>query len=131
MACGWSIYKQFFAEGNQFSYDLTAIGKYYNDYIELMDHWHTVLTKQILTVNYEDLVNELPATVDTILQYCGLTFEDACLSFHLNDRAVATPSSEQVRQPLYSDALEHWKNYEAFLAPLKQTIEKNDLSTGS
>lgn len=131
MACGWSIYKQFFAEGNQFSYDLTTIGKYYNDYIELMDHWHTVLAKQILTVNYEDLVNDLPATVDTILQYCGLTFEDACLSFHLNDRAVATPSSEQVRQPLYSDALEHWKNYEAFLAPLKQTIEKHDLSTGS
>ena len=128
MACGWSLYKHFFAEGNQFSYDLATIGEYYNDYVELMDHWHAVLPKQILTVNYEDLVNDLPATVDTMLQYCGLKFEDACLSFHLNRRAVATPSSEQVRQPLYSDALDHWKNYEAFLGPLKQIIENEEAS---
>ncbi len=126
MASGWSLYRQFFADSFQFSYDLETIGKYYNDYIELMNHWHTVLPERILTVNYEDLVNDFAVTVDTVLQYCGLAFEEACLDFHLNKRAIATPSSEQVRQPLYSDALEHWKNYEAFLEPLKQTIENEE-----
>jgi hypothetical protein len=82
-----------------------------------------VLPDQILTVSYEDLVNDLPATVNTLLQYCGLPFEEECLDFHLNERAVATPSSEQVRQPLYRDAMDHWKNYEAFLGPLKQAID--------
>ncbi len=89
-----------------------------------MDHWHTVLPGQILTIQYEDLVDDLPGTVNSMLQYCGLVFEDACLDFHLNKRAVATPSSEQVRQPLYSDAIEHWKNYEEFLTPLKDAIGK-------
>jgi len=128
MGSGWSLYRQFFADSFPFSYDMESIGKYYNDYIALMDHWHDVLPKQILTVSYEDLVTDFPATVDTILQYCGLAFEDACLDFHLNRRAVATPSSEQVRQPLYNDALEHWRNYEAFLEPLKQTIENEEAS---
>ena len=122
MASGWSLYRQFFADSYPFSYDLETIGKYYNDYIELMDHWHEVLPDQILTVRYEDLVRDLPTNVDAILQFCGLEFEEACLSFHLNARAIATPSSEQVRQPLYTDALEHWKNYESFLEPLKQAI---------
>jgi tetratricopeptide (TPR) repeat protein len=126
MASGWSLYRQFFSDSFHFSYDLETIGKYYNDYIELMGHWHAVLPKQILTVSYEDLVNDLPATVDTLLQFCGLEFEDACLNFHLNSRAVATPSAEQVRQPLYTDALEHWKNFEAFLSPLKQALNNND-----
>lgn len=125
MASGWSLYRQFFSDSYLFSYDLESIGTYYNDYVELMDHWHAVLPTQILTVSYEDLVNDLPATVDTLLQYCGLEFEDACLNFHLNSRAVATPSAEQVRQPLYTDALEHWKNFDAFLSPLKQAL-KND-----
>jgi len=124
MASGWSLYKHFFAGGNQFSYDLATIGKYYNDYIELMDHWHRVLPEQILTINYEDLVGDLPTTVNSLLQYCGLPFEGACIDFHLNKRAVATPSSEQVRQPLYADALEHWKNYEEFLTPLKHAVGK-------
>lgn len=131
MASGWSLYRQFFKDSFQFSYDLDTIGKYYNDYIELMDHWHAVLPEQILTVKYEDLVNDLPATVDAILQYCGLEFEDACLNFHLNSRAVATPSSEQVRQPLYTNALEHWKNYDEFLSPLKQALKNNDLTPAS
>jgi tetratricopeptide (TPR) repeat protein len=131
MASGWSLYRQFFSDSFLFSYDLKTIGKYYNDYIELMDHWHRVLPKQILTVSYEDLVNDLPATIRTILQYCGLAFEDACLSFHLNRRAVATPSSEQVRQPLYTNALDHWKNYDEFLSPLKQELENHDVSPAS
>ena len=124
MASGWSLYKHFFADSFMFSYDLATIGKYYNDYIELMDHWHTVLPGQILTIQYEDLVDDLPSTVNSMLQYCGLVFEDACLDFNLNRRAVATPSSEQVRQPLYSDAIEHLKNYEEFLTPLKDAIGK-------
>lgn len=123
MASGWSLYRHFFADSFLFSYDLKTIGKYYNDYIDLMDHWHAVLPGQILTLEYEDLVHDLPTHVEKILQYCGLPFEQACVDFHLNKRAVATPSSEQVRQPIFTDALEHWKNYEAFLTPLKQVIK--------
>ena len=124
MASGWSLYRHFFSDSFHFSYDLETIGKYYNDYIELMNHWHQELPGQILTINYEDLVNDLPSTVNILLAYCGLTFEDACLDFHLNDRAVATPSSEQVRQPLYSDSVDHWQNYAEFLAPLENAIAK-------
>jgi len=122
MASGWSLYRHFFAEGFLFSYDLETIGKYYKDYIALMEHWHAVLPGQILTISYEDLVRDLPAAVDRLLNYCGLPFEQSCLDFHLNKRAVTTPSSEQVRQPLYSDALDHWKNYDGFLTPLKDVI---------
>ncbi len=122
MASGWSVYRHFFANSFLFSYDLETIGKYYNDYIDLMDHWHSVLPQQILTISYENLVNDLPAAVDELLQYCGLPFEQSCLDFHLNKRAVATPSSEQVRRPIYAEALEQWKNYEEFLGPLKNAI---------
>ena len=124
MASGWSLYRHFFSASFHFSYDLETIGKYHNDYIGLMDHWHAVLPGQILTINYEDLIDDLPATVNSILAYCGLEFEDACLDFHLNERAVATPSSEQVRQPLYSDSVDHWKNYAEFLTPLENIIAK-------
>ena len=124
MASGWSLYRHFFSDSFHFSYDLETIGKYYNDYIELMDHWHAVLPGQILTINYEDLVNDLPTTVNSVLAYCDLAFDGACLDFHLNDRAVATPSSEQVRQPLYSDSVSHWQNYAEFLAPLENAIAK-------
>jgi hypothetical protein len=122
MASGWSVYRHFFADSFLFSYDLKTIGKYYNDYIDLMDHWHSVLPKQILTINYENLVNDLPAAVHELLQYCGLPFEQSCIDFHLNKRAVATPSSEQVRRPIYAEALEQWKNYDEFLGPLKNAI---------
>lgn len=129
MASGWSLYRHFFAESFPFSYDLVTIGKYYNDYVELMDHWHTVLPGQILTIKYEDLVGDFPATVETLLQYCGLAFEEACLEFHLNQRAVATPSSEQVRQPIFDSAIEQWRNYEEFLMPLKQVVRHLDSSS--
>lgn len=124
MASGWSLYRHFFADSFLFSYDLETIGKYYNDYIELMDHWHAVLPGQVLTINYEELIEDLPATVEKMLQHCGLTLEQSCLDFHLNKRAVATPSSEQVRQPLYTGSLNHWQNYDEFLTPLKNAIEK-------
>ena len=122
MASGWSLYRFFFADSFRFSYDLATIGKYYNHYIELMNHWHTVLPGQILTLHYEDLIKDSPAAIDRLLSYCDLPFEEACLNFHLNKRAVATPSSEQVRQPIYTDALDHWKNYEEFLTPLKNAL---------
>jgi len=122
MASGWSLYRHFFADSFLFTYNLETIGKYYNDYIDLMDHWHSVLPEQILTISYEYLVNDLPAAVDELLRYCGLGFEQSCLDFHLNKRAVATPSSEQVRRPIYAEALEHWKNYDEFLTPLKNVI---------
>ncbi len=124
LGCGWSLYRQFFGDSFLFSYDLETIGHFYSDYLELMQHWHTVLPGQILTVHYEDLVTDLQGTVGALLDYCGLTFEDACLDFHLNDRAVATPSSEQVRQPLYAAALDHWKHYDEFLAPLRKTLAR-------
>ncbi|NNK97736.1 MAG: tetratricopeptide repeat protein [Xanthomonadales bacterium] len=126
MASGWSMFRQFFADSFLFSYDLVNIGRYYNEYVDLMDHWQAVLPGQVLTISYEDLVADLPGHVDRMLQYCGLDFEEQCLDFHLNKRAVATPSSEQVRQPIYADALEHWRNYEQFLSPLKQTIRHQD-----
>ena len=122
MASGWSLYRHFFAESFLYSYDLENIGKYYNSYIELMNHWHRVLPGQILTIDYETLVDALPAAVEAMLAYCGLPFEQACVDFHLNKRPVATPSSEQVRQPIYKQSLEHWKNYDAFLGPLKSTV---------
>jgi len=128
MASGWSVYKQFFADSFLFSYDLETIGNYYADYLELMNHWHAVLPEQILTISYEDLIEDLPATTASMLEYCGLEFEDACLDFHQNRRAVATPSSEQVRRPIYRDAVDHWKNYEAFLSPLQQALAKRQVS---
>lgn len=131
LASGWSIYRQFFADSFHFSYDLQTIGQYFNGYIDLMAHWQTVLSGEILTVKYEDLVGDLRTTTGAILQFCGLPFEEACLDFHLSTRAVATPSSEQVRQPLYTDALEHWKNYDEFLAPLKQALNADELSLAS
>lgn len=126
MASGWSLYRQFFSDSFPFSYNLETIGKYYNDYVALMDHWNAVLPGQILTINYEDLVTNFPDTVDSLLAFCGLEFEEACRDFHLNKRAVATPSSEQVRQPLYSAALEHWKNYEAWLGALGQAVANEE-----
>ncbi len=131
MASGWSIYKHFFADSFLFSYDLTNIGKYYNDYIELMDHWHAVLPGQILTIVYEDLINDTSMTVERLLNYCELEFENACIDFHLNQRAVATPSSEQVRQPIYKNALEQWRNFEDFLTPLRQVIRDTDNLPGT
>ena len=123
MAAGWSLYRHFFGDSFLFSYDLAAIGAYYSDYVALMDHWHEVLPGQVLTVRYEDLVSDLPRLTAEVLDYCGLDFEDGCLDFHENRRAVATPSSEQVRQPLYRQAVDHWKHYEAHLGELKRAID--------
>merc|ERR1711965_833204 len=122
MACCFSGFKQLFASGQQFSYGLEEIGTYYKDYVEVMNHWDKVLPGKILRVQYEDVVSNLENEVTRILEYCNLPFEDNCISFHKTERNVRTPSSEQVRQPIYKSGLEQWKNFEPWLGPLKESL---------
>ncbi len=122
LACCFSGYKQLFAEGQEFTYDLHDLGRYYRDYVELMDHWDRALPGKILRVQYEDVVSDLGAQVERILKYCGLPLEDACINYHKTERSVRTPSSEQVRQPIYTSGLEQWKNYEPWLDRLKNAL---------
>jgi len=119
MSCCFSAYKQLFAEGQAFSYDLNDVGQYYNDYVDLMDHWDEVFPSHILRVHYEQVVEDLEGQVRRILDFCGLPFESACVSFHENKRSVRTASSEQVRQPIYRDGLEQWQNYSDHLSGLE------------
>jgi tetratricopeptide (TPR) repeat protein len=122
LACCFSGYKQLFAEGQEFSYGLEDIGRYYRGYVELMAHWDRVLPGRILRVNYEDVVSDLETQVRRLLEFCELEFEPACLDFHATERAVRTASSEQVRQPIYLKGLEQWRNYEPWLAPLQTAL---------
>lgn len=122
MACCFSGFKQHFAEGQEFTYGLENIGKYYRDYVGLMDHWDAVLPGQILRVQYEDVVADTEGQVHRILDYLGLPFEQACVDFHKTKRSVRTASSEQVRQPIFKSGLEQWKNFEPWLGPLKESL---------
>ena len=122
LGCCFSGFKQHFARGQAFSYDLTDIGRYYADYVDLMDHFDTVLPGRVHRVIYEQMIEEPEAQIRALLEHCGLPFEPACLNFHENDRAVRTASSEQVRQPIFKSAVEHWQYYESFMAPLKQSL---------
>jgi tetratricopeptide (TPR) repeat protein len=122
MACCFSGFKQLFAEGQEFSYDLEDLGIYYRDYVELMDHWDAALPGMVLRVQYEDVVNDTAGQVERILDYCDLPHEDACVRFYETKRSVRTPSSEQVRQPIFTSGLEQWRNFEAWLEPLKSTL---------
>ena len=122
MSCCFSGFKQLFAEGQMFSYDLEDIGQYYLDYVRLMDHWDAALPGFVLKVQHEDVVADLETQVRRMLDFCGLPFEESCLEFHKTERNVRTPSSEQVRQPIFSTALEQWKHYEPWLGPLKTTL---------
>jgi tetratricopeptide (TPR) repeat protein len=122
LACCFSGFKQLFAEGQEFSYDLRDIGRYYADYVDLMDHWDAVLPGKVLRVQYEDVVADLESELRRILAHCGLPFEENCLEFHRTDRSVRTPSSEQVRQPIFDSGLEQWRNFDAFLEPLKSAL---------
>ena len=126
MACCFSGFKQLFASGQQFSYGLEEIGTYYKDYIKLMDHWDKMLPGKILRVQYEDVVADLKKEVIRILDYCGLPFEENCINFHQTERNIRTPSSEQVRQPIYKSGLEQWKNYEPWLGPLKKALDDSN-----
>jgi cytochrome c-type biogenesis protein CcmH/NrfG len=122
MAACFSAFKQHFARGQGFSYDLTDLGRYYRDYVELMAHFDQALPGRIHRVIYEDLVEDIDGEVRRLLDYCGLTFEAACLRFHENDRAVRTASSEQVRRPIFREGLDQWKNYAAWLEPLRDAL---------
>jgi tetratricopeptide (TPR) repeat protein len=120
MACCFSGFKQLFAEGQDFSYNLDDIGRYYQSYLKLMAHWQQVLPDFVLTVNHEDVVDDLEKQVRRMLDFCGLDFEQSCVDFHKTKRNIKTPSSEQVRQPIYKSATEQWKHFERHLTPLKK-----------
>ena len=122
MGCCFSGFKQHFARGQNFSYDLTDIGRYYRDYVDLMAHFDNVLPGKVQRVLYENVIADPEREVRALLDYLGLPFEAACLEFHQNARPVRTASSEQVRQPLYSDAVDHWRSYEPWLEPLKEAL---------
>ena len=123
MACCFSGFKQLFAEGQEFTYDLTDVGRYYSDYVGLMDHWDTVLPGKVLRVQYEDVVDDLELQVRRLLDHCELPFEQACVDYHATKRAVRTPSSEQVRQPIFKSGLEQWRHFEPYLKPLKVALK--------
>jgi len=117
-----SCYRQLFAKGQTFTYDLTDIGEYFLEYQRVMDHWHEVLPGKVLTVQYEELVTDTEAQVARILEHCGLPFEESCLRFHETDRPVRTASSEQVRQPVYTRSVGFWRHYDAQLGELKAVL---------
>jgi predicted Zn-dependent protease len=122
MACCFSNFKQHFARGQNFSYSLEDVGRFYRDYVELMAHFDHVLPGRVHRVIYEQLVEDPEREVRRLLEYCGLSFEDSCLRFYENDRAVRTASSEQVRQPIFRSGVDHWLNFEPWLGPLKQAL---------
>jgi tetratricopeptide (TPR) repeat protein len=122
----FAAYKQYFAAGMKFSYDFGELGRYYNDYAALMEHFDTVLPGRIHHIQYETLVQDTEAEVRRLLAYCGVAFEPACLRFWENRRAVSTASAEQVRQPIFRDGLDQWRRFEPFLAPLKAALEMNN-----
>ena len=122
MACCFSGFKQLFAEGQEFTYGLEQIGRYYRDYVDLMSHWDKVLPSKILRVQYEDVVADTETQVRRMLDYLDLPFEESCVEFHKTERSVRTASSEQVRQPIFKSGLEQWKNFEPWLDPLKEAL---------
>jgi len=122
LACCFSAFKQHFARGQNFSYGLQDVGRYYRDYVELMAHFDAVLPGRVHRVIYEQMVDDTENEVRRLLAYCGLPFEEQCLRFFENERPVRTASSEQVRQPIYRDGVDHWKHFEAWLAPLQQAL---------
>jgi tetratricopeptide (TPR) repeat protein len=122
MSCCFSGFKQLFFEGQEFTYGLSEIGTYYRDYVDLMDHWDEVLPGYVLRVQHEDVVDDLETQVRRMLDFCELPFEQSCIDFHKTKRNVRTPSSEQVRQPIFRTALDAWQNYEPWLGPLKEAL---------
>ena len=118
----FSGFKQLFARGQTFSYGLEEIGKYYRDYVKVMDHWDQALPGRVHRVQYEDMVANTEEKIRTLLDYCGLEFEEQCLRFYETERAIRTPSAEQVRKPIYKEGMEQWRNFEAYLDPLKEAL---------
>ncbi len=119
MACCFSNFKQLFASGQEFTYSLEDIARYYRAYIRVMAHWNRVLPEKVLRVQHEDLVTNLEANVRRLLDFLGLEFEPRCLAFHENERSVRTASSEQVRRPIYREGLDQWRHYQPYLSELE------------
>jgi hypothetical protein len=122
LACCFSNFKQYYHRGLLFSYSLGDLGHYYREYVRLMDHFDGVLPGRVYRVDYARLVADLTGEVRRLLDHCGLPFEEQCLRFHETRRSVQTVSSEQVRQPLYSEGVEQWRNFEPWLGPLKEAL---------
>jgi tetratricopeptide (TPR) repeat protein len=122
MACCFSGFKQLFGQGQEFTYGLTQIGNYYKNYVELMDHWDRVLPGFVLRVQHEDVIADVESEARRLLEFCGLPFEQSCVEFYKTDRSVRTPSSEQVRLPIYRSGLDQWRNFEPWLDPLKDAL---------
>jgi tetratricopeptide (TPR) repeat protein len=122
LGCGFSCYKQFFARGQKFTYDLGELGRFYRDYVALMDHFDTTLPDRVHRVYYEQMVADPERELRRVLDYCGLPFEEQCLRFYENRRAVTTISSEQVRRPIYAESVDHWRHYEPWLGPLQEVV---------
>ncbi|MEQ8666925.1 MAG: sulfotransferase [Rhodospirillales bacterium] len=122
LATCFSIFSQLFQASHNYAYDLVELGRYYRDYRTLMAHWHSVCDEPIYDLDYETFVQNPEVETRRLLDYCGLEFEDACLAFHNTDRSVRTASRIQVRQPLYTSSLEHWRRYENHLRPLMEVI---------
>jgi tetratricopeptide (TPR) repeat protein len=125
MACCFSNFKQLFAAGQEFTYSLEDIGRYYRTYLELMAHWDSVLPGKILRVEHEDVVENLEANVRRVLEFCGLEFEPQCVEFYKTERSIRTASSEQVRRPIFKEGIDQWRNFEPWLAPLKEVLSRD------
>jgi hypothetical protein len=123
LACCFSNYKQLFASGQQFTYSIEDITRYYRMYRDLMAHWDTALPGKVLRIQHEDVVENLEANVRRILEFCGLDFEPACVDFHKTERRVHTASSEQVRQPINRDGVDQWRNFDPWLGPFKKALD--------
>jgi len=122
MACCFSNFKQLFAAGQDFTYSLEDIGRYYRTYVELMAHWDSVLPDKVLRVEHEDVVENLDANVRRVLDFCGLEFEPQCVEFYKTERSIRTASSEQVRRPIFKEGIDQWRNFERWLEPLKAVL---------
>jgi tetratricopeptide (TPR) repeat protein len=122
MACCFSNLKQLFAHGQEFTYSIEDIARYYRTYLDLMAHWDEALPGRVLRVWHEDVVDDLEGNVRRMLDFCGLEFEATCVDFHKTERSVRTASSEQVRQPIFREGLDQWKHYEPWLKPLKDAL---------
>jgi hypothetical protein len=122
LGCCLSNFKQHFARGQHFTYSLEDVGRYYRDYVDLMAHFDGVLPGRVHRVIYEQMIDDTPVEVRRLLEYCSLSFDERCLRFYENERAVRTASSEQVRQPIFRDAVEHWRHYDPWLGPLREAL---------
>ena len=111
-----------FANGQEFTYSIDDIARYYRTYLELMRHWDQVLAGRVLRVYHEDVIDDLEGSVRRLLDFCGLEFEPACVAFHETKRSVRTASSEQVRRGIFREGLDQWKHFEPWLGPLREAL---------